>query len=102
MAWLRSLCPAPSIGGALGKKRTSLFERSEFRCAPSVSPTRRVKRDTGFFFWFVFFYVEENEQYISVMCVKICTNQMLHDIAWRNCFQLISYNSRQHRYCCDT
>jgi hypothetical protein len=31
-----------------------LFERSEFRQAPSSSPTRRNKRDTGGFFWLLF------------------------------------------------
>ena len=40
-----TLCPAPSIGDADGKKRIGLFERSEFRCAPAVSTTRRVKQD---------------------------------------------------------
>jgi hypothetical protein len=39
-----------------------LFERSEFRRAPAGSPTHRVKRDTGVFFWFVFFHAQENEQ----------------------------------------
>ena len=43
------------------EKRVGLFERSEFRRAPSALTTRRKKRDTGVFFWFVFFHVEENE-----------------------------------------
>jgi hypothetical protein len=42
-------------------KRTDLFERSEFPRAPAVAPTRRVKRYTGGFFWFVFFADKENE-----------------------------------------
>jgi len=33
----------------------------EFPRAPAAPTTRRVKRDTGVFFWFVFFHVEENE-----------------------------------------
>ncbi len=39
-----------------------LFERSEFPRDPFDTATRRVERDTGVFFWFVFFHVEENEQ----------------------------------------
>jgi len=63
------LCPAPSIGDAAGLKRADLFESAvakakagEFPRAPAVSTTRRKKRDTGAFFWFVFFRVEENER----------------------------------------
>ena len=37
-------------------------EAGEFPRAPAVSTTRRMKRDTGVFFWFVFFHAEENEQ----------------------------------------
>ena len=44
------------------KKRVGLSERSEFRHAPTPLATRRIKWDTGVFFWFVFFHVEENEQ----------------------------------------
>ncbi len=43
-------------------KRADLSERSEFPRAPTDVVTRRVKRGTGVFFWFVFFHVEENEQ----------------------------------------
>jgi len=39
-----------------------MSERSEFPRDPFKASTRRIKRDTGVFFWFVFFYVEENEQ----------------------------------------
>ena len=46
-------------------KRVGLFEASEFRHAPSLAPTRRIKRGTGVFFWFVFFHVEENEQFVN-------------------------------------
>jgi hypothetical protein len=42
-------------------KVRGLFERSEFPRAPFNASTRRMKRDTGGFFWFVFFHVEENE-----------------------------------------
>jgi hypothetical protein len=42
-------------------KRADLSERSESPRAPTDSATRRIKRDTGVFFWFVFFYAEENE-----------------------------------------
>jgi hypothetical protein len=45
-----------------GKKSVGLFERSEFRRSPAVFSTRRKKRDTGGFFWFVFFHGKENEQ----------------------------------------
>ena len=51
------------------EKRVGLFERSEFRHAPTPSTTRRKKRDTGVFFWFVFFHAEENEQ--SLLVIKI-------------------------------
>ncbi len=44
------------------EERADLSERSEFPRAPSDGATRRIKRDTGVFFWFVFFYAEENEQ----------------------------------------
>jgi hypothetical protein len=43
-------------------KARGLFERSEFPRAPVTSTTRRMKRDTGVFFCFVFFHVEENEE----------------------------------------
>ena len=59
------LCPAPSIGDAAGLKRADCLtppQAGEFPRAPAVSTTRRVKRDAGVFFWFVFFHVEENEQ----------------------------------------
>jgi hypothetical protein len=46
--------------------RADLFERSEFPRAPPVVATRRVKRDMGGFFWFVFFADKENEQTFSV------------------------------------
>jgi len=39
-----------------------LFERSEFPRTPAAPTTRRMKRDTGVFFCFVFFHVEENEE----------------------------------------
>jgi hypothetical protein len=39
-----------------------LSERSEFPRDPFDTATRRIKRGTGVFFWFVFFHVEENEQ----------------------------------------
>ncbi len=44
------------------KRLADLFERSEFPRDPFGTLTRRMKRDTGGFFWFVFFYAEENEQ----------------------------------------
>ena len=43
-------------------KVRGLSERSEFPRAPSAAATRRIKRDTGVFFCFVFFHVEENEE----------------------------------------
>ena len=52
------------------KKRVGLSERSEFRHAPTPSTTRRKKRDTGVFFWFVFFHAEENEQLFQVEMYK--------------------------------
>jgi hypothetical protein len=55
------LCPAPSIGDEVGKKRVGLSERSEFRHALISSPTRRIKRGTGVFFWLIFFHAQENE-----------------------------------------
>jgi hypothetical protein len=42
----------------------------EFPRAPAASAMRRRKRDTGIFFWFVFFHVEENEQ----STINICQN----------------------------
>ena len=39
-----------------------LSERSEFPRDPFATSTRRIKRDTGGFFWFVFFHEKENEQ----------------------------------------
>ena len=44
------------------EKRVDLFERNDFPRAPSEMAARRMKRDAGVFFWFVFFHVEENEQ----------------------------------------
>ncbi len=41
-----------------------LSERSEFPRDPFDPAARREKRDTGVFFWFVFFHVEENEQLV--------------------------------------
>jgi hypothetical protein len=61
----RSLCPALSIGGEDGTKRAdclSPLHAGEFPRAPAAATTRRIKRDKGVFFWFVFFHVEENEQ----------------------------------------
>ncbi len=46
--------PRASIGGRIGLKRVGLFERSEFRHAPSLTSTRRNKRGTGAFFWLLF------------------------------------------------
>ncbi len=43
-------------------KRADLSERSEFPRAPTDGATRRIKRDAGVFFWFVFLHVQENEQ----------------------------------------
>ncbi len=57
-----SLCSALNIGVRGGIKRVGLFERSEFRHAPPLSPKGRIKRGTGAFFWFVFLRVQENEQ----------------------------------------
>jgi len=45
---------------ALAKAKAGEFPR-----APAAPTTRRVKRDTGVFFCFVFFHVEENEETIS-------------------------------------
>jgi hypothetical protein len=48
------------------EKVRGLFEPAErrvsFRATPTVATTRRTKRDTGVFFWFVFCHAEENEQ----------------------------------------
>ncbi len=44
------------------EKARGLSERSEFPRAPAAVATRRIKRDTGVFFWFVFFHGKENEQ----------------------------------------
>jgi hypothetical protein len=41
------------------KKRAGLSERSEFRHAPTLSTTRRKKRDRGVFFWLLFCHAEE-------------------------------------------
>ena len=59
------LCPAPSIATAGGiSVRTCLTppQAGEFPRAPPHGATRRNKRDTGGFFWFVFFPGKENEQ----------------------------------------
>jgi hypothetical protein len=57
-----SLCPAPCIGEEAGQKRADLFEfrwkRDAFPRAPAAAATRRIKRDTGVFFCFVFFIRE--------------------------------------------
>jgi len=56
-------------------KARGLFEsrrrRGEFPRAPAAATTRRVKRDTGVFFCFVFFHVEENEEIIYVKPPRI-------------------------------
>jgi hypothetical protein len=52
-------------------KARGLFERSEFPRAPAAASTRREKRDTGVFFRFVFFHVEENEETIYVKTPRI-------------------------------
>jgi hypothetical protein len=45
-------------------KARGLFERSEFPRAPAAVTTRRMKRDTGVLFCFVFCHVTENEETI--------------------------------------
>jgi hypothetical protein len=61
-----SLCPAPSIGGADGSEHADCLspaqKRGEFPRAPAAATTRRIKRDMGVFFCFVFFHVKENEE----------------------------------------
>jgi hypothetical protein len=61
------LCHAPSIDDAAGKKRADCLSTpqvGEFPRAPAVSASAgqcAAPRDTGGFFWFVFFHAEENE-----------------------------------------
>jgi hypothetical protein len=43
----------------------------EFPRAPAAATTRRMKRDTGVFFCFVFCHVKENEETISVATPRI-------------------------------
>jgi hypothetical protein len=52
-----------SAGWPENSARTCLSppQADEFPRAPAASTTRRIKRDTGGFFWFVFFHVKENE-----------------------------------------
>jgi len=59
---LNPLWPAPSIDVADGTKCADCLSDSEFPRTPAATATRRKKRDTGVFFWFVFFHGEENEQ----------------------------------------
>ena len=40
-------------------------QADEFPRAPAASTTRRIKQDTGGFFWFVFFHVKENERTVK-------------------------------------
>ena len=51
-------------------KARGLSERSEFPRVPFNASTRRGKRGTGVFFWFVFFHVEENER-LEKFCGKL-------------------------------
>ena len=56
--WCYPLCPAPSIDGADGIKRADCLsppQAGEFPRAPAAATTHRVKRDTGGFFWLLFF-----------------------------------------------
>jgi hypothetical protein len=53
-----SLCSAPSIVAADEKKRTDCLsppQAGEFPRAPAVATKRRVERDKGVFFCFVFY-----------------------------------------------
>jgi hypothetical protein len=43
------------------EQRADCLSDSEFPRAPTDAATRRVKRDMGGFFWFIFFPVKENE-----------------------------------------
>jgi len=45
----------------LFESAVALAKAGEFPRAPAAVTTRRVKRDTGVFFCFVFFHAEENE-----------------------------------------
>jgi hypothetical protein len=45
-------------------KARGLSERSEFPRAPAASSTRRIKRDVGVLFCFVFCHETENEETI--------------------------------------
>jgi hypothetical protein len=56
------IVPRRASGAANGKKCADCLSESEFPRAPVAATTRRVKRDTGVFFWFVFFHGKENEQ----------------------------------------
>jgi hypothetical protein len=63
-----SLCPAPSIDEVDGNKRADCLSpliAGEFPRAPAATATRRIKRDTGVFFCFVFCHATENEETIS-------------------------------------
>jgi len=55
----------------LSESAVALAKAGEFRHAPALSTTRRIKRDTGVFFCFVFFHVEENEETIYVKTPRI-------------------------------
>jgi hypothetical protein len=57
-------CP-PQEGLSLAARR------GEFPRAPAEPSTRRIKRDTGVFFCFVFFHVKENEETINKKAPQI-------------------------------
>ena len=65
-------CPAPSIDDEAGLKRADCLSEASFRV---LRPCRRragqrvAPRDTGVFFWFVFFHVEENELIIITVLI---------------------------------